>query len=178
MSNATDKTIIDVDGQDINTALQTGRRGDGGTYLVVADESDEFDVALRYAAQAAHTRRGHVGIIHIIDVDEFQHWGTVETQMKKEMREQGEKFVWAVAKRINDLTGQTPSVYIEEGKRNDVLIDIISRDTMIVKLVLGVNASGPGPLVSYFTGKGMNRLRVPVVLVPGHLEPQAIDALA
>lgn len=180
MGNENAQNIIDVDGEDITQPSKGSRRGDGGTYLIVADESDEFDVALRYAALAASHRRGHVGIVHILDIDDFQHWGTVESQMRKEMREQGEKFVWNVAKRINDMTGQTPSVYIEEGKRNDVLIDIINRDNMIVKLVLGVSAGagGPGPMVSYFTGKGMNRLRVPVLLVPGHLEPQAIDGLA
>jgi hypothetical protein len=179
MNSMNDQQIIDVEGQDVAPVSKPGRRGDGGTYLIVADESDEFDVAMRYAAYIANARRGHVGIIHVIDIDDFQHWGTVESQMRREMREQAEKFVWAVAKKINDLTGQTPSVYIEEGKRNDVLIDIINRDIMIVNMVLGVSAGagGPGPMVGYFTGKGMSRLRVPVVLVPGHLEPQAIDDL-
>jgi nucleotide-binding universal stress UspA family protein len=168
--------IIDIETDD---NAKPGRRGDGGTYLIVADESDEFDIALRYAARTADARRGHIGIVHVLDIEDFQHWGTVESQMRKEMREQAEKFVWGVAKKINDLTGQTPSIYLEEGKRNDALIDVINRDTMIVKLVLGASAGagGPGPMVSYFTGKGMNRLRVPVVLVPGHLEPLAIDDL-
>lgn len=174
--NSSVPNVIDVEPDE---TPKPGRRGDGGTYLIVADDSDEFDIALRYAARTADARRGHIGVVHVLDIDEFQHWGTVESQMKKEMREQAEKFVWSVAKKINDLTGQTPSIYIEEGKRQDALIDVINRDTMIVKLVLGASAGagGPGPLVSYFTGKGLNRLRVPVVLVPGHLEPQAIDDL-
>lgn len=176
-SSAQTPSIIDVTPQDATP--KPGRRGDGGTYLIVADESDEFDIALRYAARMAVTRRGHVGLVHVIDIDEFQHWGKVEHKMLREMREQAEKFVWGVAKKINDLTGQVPSVYIEQGKRNDSLVDIINRDSMIVKLVLGAgtSAGGPGPLVGYFSGKGLARLRVPVVLVPGHLEPQAIDEL-
>lgn len=169
--------IIDLPSND--APKFAGRRGDGGTYLIVADESAEFDIALRYAARMAVARRGHVGIVHIIDIDEFQHWGTVENKMLREMREQAEKFVWGVAKKVYDLTGQIPSIYVEDGKRNDALIEIINRDSMIMQLILGAgtSAGGPGPMVSYFTGKGMGRLRVPVVIVPGHLEPQAIDDL-
>jgi len=39
-------------------------------------------------------------------------------------------------------------------------------------LILGghVEGSHPGPLVSYIMGKGLGRLRVPVVLIPGHLK--------
>lgn len=168
--------VIDLPSSD---APKPGRRGDGGTYLIVADESAEFDIALRYAARMAVTRRGHVGVVHIIDIEEFQHWGKVEHKMLREMREQAEKFVWGVAKKVNDLTGQIPAIYVEDGKRNDTLIDIINRDPMIMQMVLGAgtSAGGPGPMVSYFTGKGMGRLRVPVVIVPGHLEPQAIDDL-
>lgn len=176
MDSAQQPNIIDLPTQDVP---KPGRRGDGGTYLIVADESDEFDIALRYAARMAVARRGHVGVVHIIEVEEFQHWGTIENKMLREMREQAEKFVWGVAKKINDLTGQVPSVYLEQGTRIDALVDIITRDTVITQLVLGAGAgaSGPGPLVSYFSGKGLGRLRVPVVLVPGHLEPQAIDDL-
>ena len=45
-----------------------GRRGDGGVYLVVADESNEFNVALRYAARMAGNNRGRLGIAHAIDI--------------------------------------------------------------------------------------------------------------
>jgi hypothetical protein len=41
----------------------------------------------------------------------------------------------------------------------------------------GTQANGPGALVAYFTGKGLGKLRVPVLVVPGHLDAAAIDAL-
>ena len=62
------------------------RRGDGGVYLVVADGSDEFNIALRYAARRAETSRAHVGILYIISVDDFQHWSNVEAVMRRELR--------------------------------------------------------------------------------------------
>ena len=157
-----------------------GRRGDGGVYLVVADESEEFHLALRYAARRAHTYRAHVGILHVINVEEFVHWGNVEARLRKEMREQAEKFVWNMAKKVNDLNGLVPVVYIGEGSRTDVIIDTINEDTHIRTLILAgsTQGAGPGPLVNYFTGKGLARLRVPVVVVPGYLDHQKIDAVS
>jgi nucleotide-binding universal stress UspA family protein len=173
-----DSNIIDLDSIEENPLR--GRRGDGGVYLVVADESDEFNLALRYAARRAIAGRAHVGILHVIDVDDFQHWSNVEDMMRKELREEAEKFVWTVAKKINDLENLWPVIYIKEGGRIDAVIDVINEDINIRSLILGggTQATGPGKLVTHFTGKGLSRLRVPVMVVPGHIEPQKIDALA
>ncbi len=157
-----------------------GRRGDGGVYLVVSDETEEFATALRYGARLAHANRGHLAILQVTDIQDFQHWSNVETRMRAEMREQAEKFIWNTAKKVNDLNGITPVLYVREGNKNDVLVDVINEDFTIKMLILGAGTgpTGPGPLVSYFTGgKGIGRLRVPVVVVPGHLEPQKIDAI-
>lgn len=159
---------------------QKGRRGDGGVYLVVAEESDEFEVALRYAARRAEAGRAHVGILHIINIDDFQHWSKVEAMMRKELRDDAEKQIWNHAKTINELNGQYPVLYIREASRNEAIVDVINEDENIRVLILGgaEQASGPGPLVSHFTGKGLAKLRVPVVVVPGHLEAQKIDNIA
>lgn len=159
---------------------QNGRRGDGGVYLVVADETPEFQVALRYAAHMARVHRGYVAILQVINIDDFQHWGSVEERMRKELREQAEKFIWNSARTANDVNGTMPILLIEEGNRTDVLIDVINRDQAIRQLILGggTSSGGPGALVTYFTGKGLGKLRVPVVVVPGHLDEAAIDALA
>ena len=47
-----------------------------------------------------------------------------------------------------------------------------------VEFLAGVSGSaGPGPMVSYFSGKGLAKLRVPVVIVPSHLDPEKIDSI-
>lgn len=153
-----------------------GRRGDGGTYLVVADDAPEFAIALRYAARTAQARRAHIGILHVIEQDELQQWSGIEARMKAELRQQAEQYIWSAAKTVNELTGERPSLYITEGARNDAVIKAINEDNGIVSLVLGAGGSND-PLVSYFTGKGISVSRVPVIVVPGHLLPEAIDAL-
>lgn len=155
------------------------RRGDGGIYLVVADNTEEFGVALRYGALLAKSNRGHLAILQTIDHGDVQHWGNVEDMMKKELREQAEKTVGSVASRAEEISGVIPSVYIRDGGTADAIIEVINEDAAIRMLILGggTNPAGPGPLVSYFTGKGLGRLRIPVVVVPGHLDPQKIDAI-
>ncbi len=172
-------TLEYMDIEEAKDPSPCGRRGDGGLYLALASESEEGLLALRYAARMAEMNRGHLLILHMIHVDDFQHWSNVEEMMRKELREEAEKFLWNMAKRVNDINGQIPALCIAEGKSSDVLIDLINEETAIKMLILGggVSAGGPGPLVSYFTGKGLSRLRVPVVVVPGHLDAQKIDAI-
>ena len=150
-----------------------------GVYLVVADETEEFPVALRYAARLAAANDGRVAILHIISIEDFQHWGNIEERMRRELRDNAEKFLWAAAEKANALNGVIPSLYLEEGNAIDVLLDVINRDMNIQMLILaGVSGSaGPGPMVAHFSGKGLAKLRVPVVIVPSHLDPERIDSI-
>ncbi|MFA5591889.1 MAG: universal stress protein [Micavibrio sp.] len=150
---------------------QTVRRGDGGTYLVIADDSDEFRGALRYACRLVREHRARLGILRIIEDQDFQQWGIIEDKMKREMREAGEKYLWSVAKVANDAGGIIPSLYFAEGEPGEALARIVEEDDHIVKIILGGGeAATPGPLVGFCVGKGLARLRVPVLVVPGNLK--------
>ena len=172
-----DVESYDISGPDINKPV---RRGDGGTYLVVADETKEFEVALRYASRMAESARGHVCILYVIEMDDVQEWSNVEAIMRHEMRESAEKFIWSVARRVNDLNRMIPGLYIREGNHADVIVDVLNEDETIKMLVLGggTQSSGPGALVTYFTGKGLGRIKIPVLVIPGYLEPQKIDVIS
>lgn len=64
-----------------------------------------------------------------------------------------------------------------EGKKTDALVELIENDKTIKMLLLGGDTQGsaPGPLVSYFSGKGLGQLRVPLTIVPNHLTDEEID---
>ena len=155
------------------------RRGDGGTYLVIADGSDEFSVAIHYAARTVRARRAGLAIAHITDLEDFVHWGKVEAMMRHDLRVQAEKDIWQIAKTINEDHDIYASLYIKEGAVVDKIIEIIEEDKTIRGLILAgaSNASNQGPLVTYFSGKGMGKLRIPVIIVPGHLDVEAINAI-
>lgn len=158
------------DANSIETKM-SGRKGDGGTYLVVADDSDEFRAALKYACSRAKTHRARVGILLIADDQDFQHWGAVEEKVKRELRVEGEKYLWSIAKTANDYNGTIPSLYFAEGERGAAVLKTIDADENIIQLILGNRAgSGPGPLIAYCLGKGLEHMRVPLVVVPSHIK--------
>lgn len=147
----------------------------GGVYLVAADESEEFEVALRHAADIARAEGGTVSIVYVTPSGDVQEWGLVEERMRRETRRHAETFLWTVAKKLYETRGIIPILSVAEGSRTERLIEAVNADPAVRMLVLGAQtgAGGPGPLVAYFTGKGLARLRVPVLLVPEHLELQA-----
>ena len=69
---------------------------------------------------------------------------------------------------------------IREGRAQDELVALINEEPSISILVLaaGTGQSGPGPLVSFLTGKLAARLRIPITIVPGGLTAEQIDALS
>ncbi len=140
-------------------------------FLVAVDETEEFTVAINYAAQFANAGGGYIALLNVIEQSFVQNWKNVEDRVRREMRAHAEQMVWDAAGLIVDKTGKIPMVCIEEGDASDLIIKTIEDNVNIVALVLASsNNSSPGPLVTYFSGKGLSRLSVPLMIVPGHLE--------
>jgi hypothetical protein len=85
-----------------------------------------------------------------------------------------------LCEQIAPIAGSMPIVYIREGRQQDELLKLIGEEPGISILVLaaGAGAAGPGPLVSFLTGKPAARLRIPITIVPGGLTVEQIDALS
>ncbi len=81
---------------------------------------------------------------------------------------------------IAPLAGSMPMVYIREGRPRDELLSLINEEPSISILVLaaGTGQEGPGPLISYLTGKPAARLRIPITIVPGGLSVEDVEALS
>ncbi|GAB3445352.1 universal stress protein [Insolitispirillum peregrinum] len=151
----------------------------GRTFLVVVDESEEMRAALRYACKRALNTGGMVALLMVVDPPEFQHFGGIGRLMSEEARAKAEEILQRLAAEVKAGSGHTPTLYIREGDRATELLDLINeeRDISILVLASGTGPEGPGPLVSSLSGKLINKLRVPVTLVPGHLSDGAIDVL-
>jgi nucleotide-binding universal stress UspA family protein len=148
-------------------------------YLVVADDTPEFEVALRYAARLAKNRDASLFILKVIEIENFQHWGTIEEQLKKELRKKAETEMWNICRKVNELNGVIPTILIEEGIPQEALIHVIKDLPMVKLLILGGKADGnnPGPLVSHFAGKGLSKLEIPLVIIPSNIQPGMISPL-
>ena len=140
--------------------------GDRGVYLVVADDSEEFQAALKKAALMANQNRRHVAILLVMEEEGFLHWGMVEKRIKTDQRAEAEKRIWEVASRVFDMSGQIPALYIKEGKTREAILEVLNTDPNIKMLVLGAGTATSNPLVSYFTSKGLSALKVPLLVVP------------
>jgi len=149
-------------------------------FLVVADDSAELEVALRYACRRARKTRGRVALLAVLEPGDYQHWMAVGDLMKEEARQAAEQMLQKLAERVNEWTGTMPVLYVREGVRGDELLKLIEEEPSISILVLGANPGpkGPGPLVSMLTGKMVGRLRVPVTIVPGNLSLEAVDKVS
>jgi nucleotide-binding universal stress UspA family protein len=149
-------------------------------FLVVVDESKELQTALHYAARRAAHTGGRLALLYVIEPSELQHWISIENLAREERREEAEQLMQQLCEQIAPITGTIPIVYIREGHRRDQLLALIAEEPSISILVLaaGTGPEGPGPLVTYLTGKPVARLRIPITIVPGGLTLEQLDAVS
>ncbi len=148
-------------------------------FLVVVDESEELNIALSYACLRARNSGGRVALLYVMEPGEMQSFMMIEDIMREERRTEAEQVLQRHAKQVNEITGTLPVLYLREGNRRDELMKLIDEEPSVSILVLaaGTGPEGPGPLVSYLTGKAVGRLRIPLTIVPGSLTPDQLEAV-
>jgi nucleotide-binding universal stress UspA family protein len=153
---------------------------DPRVFLVVVDETEELQIAVHYAARRAAHTGGRVALLYVIEPSELQTWVAIENLAREEQREEAEQLMQRLCEEILPIAGSMPIIYIREGPRRDELLALINEDPSISILVLaaGTGPEGPGPLISYLTGKPAARLRIPITIVPGSLTMEQLDAVS
>jgi nucleotide-binding universal stress UspA family protein len=150
------------------------------TFLVVVDDSDEMRAALRYACRRARHTGGRVALLRVVAPAEFQHFAAIGDLMSAEARADAEALLQRVGGEVQQMAGGLPVLYVREGEPADELVKLIDQEPSISVLVLaaGTGAEGPGPLISALTARSIDKLRVPLTIVPGHMTDRLIDALS
>lgn len=178
-----DPTGIAADGQEPSTgtgaALSSMEPEHPRTFLVVVDDTPEMKRALHYACRRARFTGARVALLHVISPGEVQQWAAVEDMIRDEKRAEAEQMMHKLARTVQEATGRMAVLHVREGVPHEELIKLIDAedDISILVLAAGAGSEGPGPLVRYTMEKGINRLRVPVVIIPGILTREAIDQL-
>jgi nucleotide-binding universal stress UspA family protein len=148
-------------------------------YLVVIDDSPAAEIALRFAARRAVKTGGGVEILALIPPQEFIAFGGVQATIEEEARMQAEALVKRAAGTLLEESGLHPAITVKQGDGPKTIRETIASNPEIAALVLGAAASGaPGPLVSHFAGADAGSLSVPVMIIPGSLDRDAIDRLS
>jgi len=149
------------------------------TFLVVVDESPEVRVALRFAAQRAKQLGGNVHILALIEQADFVAFGGVQATMAADAEAKAVEIVQQAAGEIMAEIGERPEITVRNGDAVKVVREVMEENPDINLLVLGAAANGsPGPLVKHFTGNDCGSLSRPVLIIPGGLNEDDIDALA
>jgi nucleotide-binding universal stress UspA family protein len=148
-------------------------------FMVVVDQSDEFRVAVRYAAKRAANTGGRVALLYVTELAEHQQWQAVEDRMREELRQKAEATLQQWSKMVQEWSGKTPVLFAREGIARDELLKVLDEEKGVSILVLATSAGkkGPGPLISALTGKMWKRVIIPMTIVPGGLSDEEIDAL-
>jgi nucleotide-binding universal stress UspA family protein len=149
-------------------------------FLVVIDDTPECGRALLYAARRAEHSGGALVLLYVIVPADFQHWVGVENIMRAEAMEEAETTLGRFADQARSYGTIEPELVIREGNRVEEVMKLIETDEDIAILVLaaGTGKEGPGPLVTTLAGKQSATFPIPITVVPGHLDDDAISAIA
>jgi len=152
-------------------------------FLVVADETVEFQAALRFACRRARSTSGRVAILRVIEPAVFEHWSGVREEIERQARAEAEAVLQEVAEFVQAETGYPPEYLIVHAENIRAgLRQVIGADPDIKILVLAaaIGGRGPGPLIASLAKEGVRwgDRKVPVTLVPGDLTDAEVADLA
>ena len=149
------------------------------TFLVCVADDGHSQVAARFAALRAKNSGGQVALLHVMQPPEFQHWAAVGELMRQETREEAEALLNAIGAKVEEVTGEPPSVTVREGGIGDEILGHIDENEAINLLVVGAAPpdQGHGSLISWLAGQLAGQLNIPLVVVPGNLDEQQLQDL-
>ena len=152
-------------------------------FLVVADDTPEFQTALRFACRRAHSTSGHVAILRVIEPALFEHWSGVREEIERQLRDEAEAVLRESAEFVQAETGYPPEYLIVHAENVRLALrQVIGSDPDIKILVLAAatEGRGPGPLIASLAKEGVKwgERKVPVTVVPGDLTDAEIADLA
>ena len=149
-------------------------------FMVVVDKTPECARAIHFASRRAARTGASLIMLAVVDPPDNFEWLGVGEAMVEEASEEAEKWLEAAAREARNAAGVEPEQVIRVGERAEEIIGLIRDDEDISFLVLAAGSAkeGPGPLVSTLGGRAASTFPVPIVIVPGGLTDEEIDALA
>ncbi|MBQ1543455.1 universal stress protein UspA [Caulobacter sp. CCUG 60055] len=152
-------------------------------FLVIADDSPEFQAALRYACTRARSTGGRVALLRVVEPAMFEHWSGVREEIERQSRAEAEGLLQRLAEQVVAATGHPPEFLIRDAENTKAAVRAAlaeDPDIKIVVLAAAGGGRGPGPLVSSIAKDGVSwgARKVPVTVVPGDLTDDEIADLA
>jgi nucleotide-binding universal stress UspA family protein len=136
-------------------------------FLVVVDETPECERALRFAARRVTRTGASLVLLGVVAPPDNFEWLGVGDAMRAEAEEEAQERLDTAAAAARSAAGVEPEQIVRLGDKSEAILELIQEDEDISFLVLAAGA-----------GKAASTFPVPVVIVPGSLTDEEIDALA
>lgn len=152
-------------------------------FVIVVDDSPEVESALYYAASRVQRGSGTLVMLYVIEPQQFTQWAGVRDVHIEEETNTAKALFRLFRRKLNQAGFEevVAEEVIREGQKAEQILDLIAEDEDVAILVLGAStdARGPGPLVaSLAAGKNAGSFPIPITIVPGYLDLDAIKSLA
>jgi nucleotide-binding universal stress UspA family protein len=147
-------------------------------YLVIMDESEEAQKALRFASRRATASGGALHILALVEPQNFSAFGGVQATIEQEAKDRAEAMASSAAGNLFSESGKMPTISVRVGEGQAVIKDYLGDHPEVAALVLAADAEGgPGPLVTHFAVHA-GSLPCPLYVIPGSFSNDDIDRLA
>ncbi len=153
-------------------------------YLVVIDSNPEVGAAVLYASLRVRNSGGRVALFFAIEAEpsgasELGGWMGVSEVMQQEAQAEAEITMEVIGGRVEQRSGRKPLCFIRTGNRIEQLLKLIEEEKEISHLVLAAahGARDPGPIIRAVAGKHADQVRLPIIIVPGSLTRDEIEAI-
>ena len=148
-------------------------------FLVVVDGSPESMRAVHFAARRAARTGASMIMLGVVTMTETFEFLGVGDAMREEAEDEVTRLLAAATDHAKETASVSPEQVVKEGEKAGCIRELIEEDQDISFLVLATStdSSGPGPLVSGIASTSQS-FSVPIVIVPGDLSDEEIDALA
>jgi nucleotide-binding universal stress UspA family protein len=158
-------------------SYETGHRP---KFLVVVDGTTECERAARFAARRVARTGAILTMLTVIKPPDAFEWLGVGDVMQAEAEADAARVLENAAGRARNAAGVEPEQFTRIGDVEEEILKFIEEDADVSYLVLAAatGKEGPGPLVSNVAGKAASTYPVPVIIVPGGLSDDEIDAIA
>lgn len=150
-------------------------------FLVVVDDSAECELAVYFSALRARRTNGDLAMVFVHEDGDFQHWLTVEEMHRQEGEQKAAILFRLYQRKLHGWGLDDVPIHevVRHGSRLQEITGVINNDEDISFLVLGASTSteGPGRLISQLAGKQSAEFPIPIVIIPGSLTMEEIEAL-
>ncbi|MBV9077813.1 MAG: universal stress protein [Methylobacteriaceae bacterium] len=149
-------------------------------FMVVVDGTPECGRAIHFATRRCTRTGASLLMLGVAIPPEGFEWLGVGDTLRAEAEEETATLVADAADQVRSGAGLEPEQVVRTGEKSEAILALIEEDQDISFLVLaaGTGSSGPGPLVSAIAAMSGSTFPIPVVIVPGDLTDEEIEALA